>query len=443
VRTTWEKPEDFHFPDEPDKSSDTEPPKKKKKFVEKEIEFDSKEEAVAAFKGLLLAKEISPASKWNDVIKICSSDSSWEACEDILTTGERKQALAEYQTKRANDLRANERQEKIRTREAFMQLLTDNLSAVKGFSAWTSRFDDVRDSLSRDDRFHAVVNELLRESLFADFCEEFKKREERKKRNKKRETEDGFNSFLKEKEEQGSLSFASTWNTFMSSLDDKDRKDPRFGISSFMSDSDRQLYFADYVIKLQKAEDDKRTRIRGARHRAEKAQREAFLDALNELSEAGKIVPSSRWRSVEPLLSSIQSYGPVYDQDREAPRDMFEEFAAEWNESYRRDRSFLSQLVYPSNGKQIVVTPDTTIEEFSKALLDAAADSPDMYRQARRIINRSDPVSSARLYLHELALDAKGLNGTAIIRRGSASRRRDDDSSEDEGEIVEDGEVEG
>ena len=132
-------------------------------------------------------------------------------CEDALTVGERRQALAEYQTKRANELRNLERQEKNRAKEAFDQLLTDVISAVSGFSAWTSRFSDVRATLAKDDRFHAVADEETRESLFLDFCEEYRKRDERKKRNKKREAQDAFLSFLSEKEDSGGITFASTW----------------------------------------------------------------------------------------------------------------------------------------------------------------------------------------------------------------------------------------
>jgi pre-mRNA-processing factor 40 len=214
VSTTWEKPTGFDSDTvKPVRSiEETEQTKKKKKSASKnETSFSSKEEAIAAFKGLLLAKGIVPTIKWNEVAKICSLDSRWEACEDVLTVGERRQGLAEYQTKRANELKSLERQERIRAKDAFGQLLTDILPKISGFSARNSKFTDVRNSLAKDGRFHAVAAEETRARLFLDFCEEFRKRDERKKRNKKRETQDAFLSFLGEKEEAGTLTFASTW----------------------------------------------------------------------------------------------------------------------------------------------------------------------------------------------------------------------------------------
>jgi pre-mRNA-processing factor 40 len=70
--------------------------------------YSSKSEATAAFKGLLLAKAITPHQKYQEVSKLCSDDSRWDA---LQTIGERKQALAEYQTKRNNELKEMKRME--------------------------------------------------------------------------------------------------------------------------------------------------------------------------------------------------------------------------------------------------------------------------------------------------------------------------------------------
>lgn len=211
--TTWEVPPGFKSTTKVDEEDDppAAPSKKKKKIALSQTPYTTKEEAIAAFKGLLLAKGIVPAQKWNEVSKTCSSDARWEVLEEALSLGERRQALAEYQTKRANEIRNEERQERIRAKDAFGQLLTDVLPTVAGFSAYSSRFSDIRSLLAKDDRFHAVADEETRESLFLDFCEELRKRDERQKRNKKRLAQEGFNSFLKEKEESGVLTFASTW----------------------------------------------------------------------------------------------------------------------------------------------------------------------------------------------------------------------------------------
>lgn len=439
VTTTWEKPAELLVQTETIQEEEVDPPpkKKKKKTFVVETSYSSKDEAIAAFKGLLLAKGIAPSQKWNEVSKYCSTDARWEPFGEILSVGERRQALAEYQTKRANELKNQERQEKIRSKEAFGQLLTEVLPTVSGFSAWSSRFGDVRAALAKDDRFHAVTDEDTRESLYLEFCEELRKREERKKRNKKRDAQEAYSAFLNEKEEAGKLTFASTWESFLLSLSDEEKDDPRFCTSHNLTESDRQLYFADFVIELQAAEDDKRRRIRDARRRAEKAQREAYRDVLKRFARDGTIRPYTRWRNIEEFVMADPAFTPVLAQDREAPREMFEEFIDEWDDLYRQERAFLSRLLNPPDKAEIAVNPGISLEDFTKLLLKEADYASEIYADASRIINREEPVSSVRLYLEDLVSRANHSN----LRPSNQRRSSQEDSSEDEGEILEDGEV--
>eukprot|EP00985_Skeletonema_marinoi_P009908 scaffold4665_cov162-Skeletonema_marinoi.AAC.1 len=436
---TWTRPPELGPDESADNSasnkrssaSENESAKKKRKKGEKDdgCLYANKAEAVAAFKGLLLAKDIAPTTKWNDVVRICAEDARWEACNTI---GERKQALAEYQTKRANELRDVKRQEKVRAKEAYQRLLTDILPTVKTFSPGSSRFMDVRDFLSKDDRFYAVDDETTREELFYEFVEEMRKREERNKRSKKREAKDAYLAFLKLREEDGKFTFASTWASFISSLGDEEKNDSRFIVSANMSESDRQLYFSDYVIELQNAEDEKRRRIRDARRRAEKAQRDAYREKLREFAKLGTVIPSTHWRSVEDKIASDPCYEPVLAQGRDVPMEIFNDFVDDWNEQYRRDRSTLSRL-WESSKKEIKLDESTGVD-FSKKLLDYSANSPDIYADIRRM-SSNEPLSSIMLFFNELKANA----GVQSANRRS-SLLNDEDSSEDEGEIKEDGE---
>jgi len=450
VTTTWTRPAEL--PPEYDggkkqkrpaeEDGGRKPKKKKSDTKDSESLYSSKAEAVAAFKGLLLAKDIAPTTKWADVVRVCSDDIRWEAC---TTIGERKQALAEYQTKRANELRDVKRQEKVRAKEAYQRLLTDILPTTAKFTPGSSRFMDVRDALSKDDRFYAVEDETTREELFYEWVEELRKKDERNKRNKKREAKEGCLKFLKAKEEEGKLTFASTWSSFVSSLTEDEKSDPRFAISSLMSDSDRQLYFSDYVIELQNTEDEKRRRIRDARRRAEKAQRDVFREKLIELAKEGVVTPDTRWRGIEEKVSSQYPnvFGPVQAQGLEVARELFEDFVYDWKEEYRRDKVTLVRVWDSSTSKKKEFKFDdkkkASVEDFGKLLLESCAGSPDLYGEIRRISNRENPISSIHLFFNELKADAEAAKNGNGKKRGSLLNG--DESSEDEGEIIEDGEV--
>lgn len=494
--TTWKRPVDFT--DKTTNASSSHPNKKQRTgevqnqstlsvALMKEVSYASKEEATAAFKGLLLDKDITPIMKWADVIKICSSDHRWMACK---TVGERKQALAEYQTKRANEQKELKRQEIKKAKDSFHKLMTDMLPAllkshpnlissssslnnnsnnmVMGGDNHTKRlFHECRDKIAKDDRFFAVENEETREELFFDFIMEIRKREERIIRAKKKTARDAFWGFLKERGD--SITFLSTWAQFKSSLDEDSLKDPRYVTTAIFTDADRQVMFADYVIDLQTLEDEKRRRSREARLRVEKAQRDSYREFLRALAKLGKITIVSRWRNLEDTLEKDPTYLPVKTQDVDAPRMIFEDFVDDLKTGYRMDKTFLSRLISPSDTfpHGIIVNKDSEYDDFCDNLLKAAAaKNKDHEKECHKVIDR-EPVSSVKWFFNELVLRAKNTAATGLMNVSTSSGRVAgqnqsaaaaaaarssltvragsqsilDDESEDEGEIKEDGEI--
>jgi hypothetical protein len=143
------------------------------------------------------------------------------------------------------------------------------------------------------------------------------------------------------------------------------------------------------------------------------------------------------------MMEGDAAYEAMLEQDRDAAREIFEEFIDEWEDIYRRERQFLSQLVHPSSHREILVTRDTTYDAFVKALLEEANNAPQTYAEAKRITKSEEPLSSARLYFNELMNKAKEKTTLPYRRRSFSSRRTSqEDSSEDEGEIIEEGEIE-
>ena len=211
VLSVWEKPPELISKEKNTKPtvSGTESANYSKK--EDVPEYDTKEEADAAFVELLASKAITPTTKWPEVVKLCSNDTRWTAC--CQTNGQRKQILAEFQTKKQKEEKEQRRQELAKARKGFTEMLMLKVpqQTILGAPAATLAYLDIRDRLLTDSRFFAIEDEDLRQELFYDYVEETKKREERIKATKKKEVKDGFFAFLKEKEEAGVLSHSSTW----------------------------------------------------------------------------------------------------------------------------------------------------------------------------------------------------------------------------------------
>ena len=219
---------------------------------------------------------------------------------------------------------------------------------------------------------------------------------------------------------------------FLSKLTNADKEDSRFKITPALSESERQIYFADFVILLQAEEDDKRRRIQDARHRAEKAQREAYRDILKRLSVEGRIRPNTRWQAVVDFLMAEEAFDIVSGQDQDAPREIFEEFVRKWDDAYYRERALLSRLIDESWTAELFVKHDTSFLEFTQNLLARVERPSDLYSDIKGIINTEDPVSTARIYWEELVSKAQH------VAHRQANHVDREESSEDEGEIFED-----
>jgi len=208
-------------------------------------------------------------------------------------------------------------------------------------------------------------------------------------------------------------------------LDADDLLDGRFAVSEYMTDLDRQVFFADYVTELQAIQDEKLRRIREAQRRAEKSQRDTYRDILAGLARQGILSITTRWVNVEEQLSKNPTYGPVAGQDRDAPREILEDFVEDIRDVYHRDKPTLLELISTGN---IEVSEQTTFEEFRDALVNAAGSEHGS--ECKRLLNR-EPVSSAVLMFHELVHASKNAVASVLTV----------DESEDEGEIIEDGQV--
>ena len=477
VTSQWTKPEEMEKQEQQQAEQDEqEPPKKKTKHSEQVPEFKTKQEALEAFTKLMAENDVTPAQKWGEVVNLFGSGKSatlWEGCQKSLTTGERKQALAEYQTKLANDLRTKERQGRQRSKEAYLQLLAEVLPTVSSqqknhdssLLQNSVSYQTIVGVLQKDDRFHAIEEDDMREALFVEFWEEYQKRQVRRKQTEKREEENRFLQMLQELADRGILTanYNHSWDSFVTSLGDSVRHEySRFLLASssssspalsdttspptapsanagaspcLLEDHEKDFLFGRFLEDMYQAEEDDRRRSQQDRLQAEMDQREYYMETLVRLAKEGKIVPSSSFGSVVgSVLGQETAYVQLHRHDRDLPREVFEGFVNEWNEAYRGDRLFLSEIVRRAHekvGRSIVQGENESYEAFCTALLDEASNTNDTYQRAQRIIALQSPVSSAQLYFNELQ------NNSRKSLQNQPQRGTDDDSSEDEGEIAE------
>jgi pre-mRNA-processing factor 40 len=416
--------------------------------------FATREEAESAFRALLQQKHVGPTTKWSEVVKLCSSNATWNACSQSLSTGSRKQILAEYQAKKAKEEKEQKRTQLQSAKREFRELLSQTLTSTSSSKnppnyteyKYVLEVNSNRSASTGSSYANiAILDEITKQELFYEYIEEIRKREERIYAAKKKATQEAFIEFLMEKK----LHASHTWASFRASLSPQDFLDPRFQVSAepssskgeyTLTDLDRQILFSMQLTELQHQQEEQLRHIREERRRSEQRQQDSFREYLVDLARQGVLGITSRWHS--PELTMILREAPAYiqvveEQDPQIARDIFEDFIQDMREAYLREYPLLQELT-----SMFSVQATTTYEEFCNSLIQAASTAnssitssqSSTLMECKRVINRK-PISSALLLYHELI--AKCVAASVTASSSPHHRFQKEDESEDEGEIVE------
>ncbi len=249
----------------------------------KEEPPDEPPDAVAAFKQLLYDKGVSSTVKWGEVSKQLSKEPLWSA----LKTGEKKQAFAEYQTKRMKEEREEKRLRARKAKDGFLKLLAETVEIDS-----KSRWRDAEALLKDDARFRAPdLSEHDKEDIFGEFVTELAKREKEEKAINKQ----AFLELLKSFASEGKVTREMAWREAQALLEALPGAEER-RLLDLVDEVDRRHAFEDLQLELEAAHREKKRREKEERKRLEEERRQAFRARLAALAEEGAVDFDSRWK---------------------------------------------------------------------------------------------------------------------------------------------------
>ncbi|XP_063900385.1 transcription elongation regulator 1-like [Zophobas morio] len=225
------------------------------------------DERVKRFRELLEERKVSAFSTWDKEQTVLALDPRYK----LLTMKERKQIFDKYCRECAELERAEKREQIIKNRHFFKELLEEVVDLdLLSFSEFSAKY-------SRDPRFKCVEKWKERELLFKEAAEEFKKnatikREERKARNKQ--------AFIVLLNEKGKMHVESTWKR----VKERITGDRRYDI---LSREEREKCFDEYLTELRERDTEymKKQREKASikeRERLVKATQEELQKSLNK-----------------------------------------------------------------------------------------------------------------------------------------------------------------
>jgi hypothetical protein len=244
---------------------------------------DEPADAVTAFKQLLYDKGVSSTVKWGEVSKALAKEPLWGS----LKTGEKKQAFAEYQTKRMKEEREEKRLKTRKAKDGFLKLLAETVEIDS-----KSRWREAQELLKDDARFKAPeLSEHDKEDIFGEFVTELAKREKEEKAINKQ----AFLELLKSFAGEGKITRETAWREAQALLEELPGAEEQ-RLLDLVDDVDRRHAFEDLQLELEAAHRERKRREKEERKRLEEERRQAFKARLAALEEEGTIDMDSRWK---------------------------------------------------------------------------------------------------------------------------------------------------
>ncbi|KAG9248018.1 formin binding protein-like protein [Calycina marina] len=310
--------------------------------------YNSFEEAEAAFMKLLRRNNVSPDWIWEKTLRVIIKDSQYRALKD---PAHRKAAFEKYavEVRIQEKDKAKERIEKLRT--DFATMLKSH-SEIKHYTRWKT----ARPIIEGETIFRSTDNEDERRHLFEDYIIELKKAQAEREANTRRAAEGELVDILKSLQ----LEPYTRWSEAQGII----QSNPRFQSDEkfqALSKSDLLTAFENHIKNLEQSLNNVKQLEKNLKSRRERQNRDNFLELLTELRKAGHIKAGSSWTKIHPLVVSDDRYVAILGQSGSSPLDLFWDLVEDEERALRSTRNDVLDVL---EDKKFEVQQKTPFEEF-------------------------------------------------------------------------------
>ena len=250
--------------------------------------YNSKEEAIDAFKSLLRDKAVPTDARWADIIQSVVHDVRFRA---LKTTKEKRQVLIQYQEETREREKIQRVERERRAGAAFNELLESS-----DFVDADTRWSEFEKRVSSDPRFQAVTDRRDREDFFYGYVDSLRKERRKRRRESRKTNMKLLREALQDREQCPWLTPDLTWR------DAQERGLLKtLAPAANLEADDAFECFDDAIRALREAERERRAREREARREMERKQRDSFRTLLKELALEGVLHARSEWQDVVAL----------------------------------------------------------------------------------------------------------------------------------------------
>ncbi|VFQ99047.1 unnamed protein product [Cuscuta campestris] len=318
---------------------------------EEPLVYATKQEAKNAFKALLESANVGSDWTWDQTVRAIANDKRYGA---LKTHGERKQAFNEYLMQRKKLEAEEKRLRQRKAKEEFTKMLEESkeLTSSTRWSKAVTMFED-------DERFKAVEREADREELFKMYLVDLLKKEKAKAQEDYRKNRLEYRQFL---ETCGFIKVDTQWRKVQDLLEDDER-------CSRLEKYDRLEGFQDYIRDLEREEEEQRKTQKEHLRRAERKNRDAFRNMMEDHIAAGTLTAKTQWRDYcQTVKESVPYQAVASNTSGSTPRDLFEDAVEELENQYYEDRTRVKNVL---KSEKINFSSTWSFEHFKDSISES------------------------------------------------------------------------
>lgn len=306
------------------------------------INFDTitKEELHKLFKEMLRRGGVSSTWKWEDCLRIFSSEDVWKA---IKTFQERKQLfndlIRECVTREKEE--ANLKRERLKNK--FRQMLEEDSTLTS-----ESNLVEYGMKVGSDERWR-LLDEREREDLFEDYLDELELKENEEKNIIRESKMKNFLKFLQER----NFPTTTKWKEILLNMPPD---------TSNQDKLDKLTVFSEYINKKYKEE---KNIITEEKKFIEFRNRERFRDMLKNAVNNFEINAKTKWKDYVHKIQNDDRYYNLVGQEGSTPMDLFDDLMEELKREYKKNKENLKVILKSNN---IKFSNNATFEFFDERL---------------------------------------------------------------------------
>lgn len=329
-----------------------------------DLNFKTKEDAEEAFYDVLRRHNVTPQWTWEQVLRETVTDPYFRS---LRTLGERKAAFEKY----IEELKRKEREIKEKSMEknrpawrTALGRLSEGDYGMKSWWSWERASREIRTRMN--DVWLMAKNDDERESLWREYMEELKTKEEIRQAEVRQYNIEKLAVILKNLDLDPSVRFQDGLRIVRDTKEWKD--DPELQI---IEPLDFLIVFEESIKRAEQEYAAQKQREKIEKQRLVRKTRQAYIDLLEELRAQGRIKSGTKWKEIYPLISKEERFQDVLCNPGSTPLELFWDIVDDLDQKIEEDSRIIENAMQ-ERGFEFKYKPGeyTTFEELDSKIGD-------------------------------------------------------------------------